>query len=337
MPQTTTPLFLKSKRKAPNYKLRFLILILLAAVCFFISLGIGRFGLTPYEVIRILFSGIIPFDQMDFADWSIIFNVRLPRICGAFLIGAALATAGAAYQGMFQNPLVSPDILGASAGAGFGAAFAIYTNQPSIMIAVCAFIGAIAAVLIAYGVSKLAKGSATLSLVLGGILVGSLFSACTSYIKLVADTNNQLPEITYWMMGGLSKIDMNDVIFALIGIGIGIIPLILLRWRLNVLTLGEDEAKSMGVNTNRLRLITIICATLITAVAVSISGIIGWIGLVIPHFCRMIFGYDYRRIVPAAIIFGGAFLILVDDFARNLATIEIPIGILTAFIGAPMN
>jgi len=292
---------------------------------------------SPYEVIRVLFSGIIPFDQMTQTDWSVIFNVRLPRICGAFLVGAALATAGAAYQGMFQNPLVSPDILGASAGAGFGAALAIYTNQLPIMIAVFAFIGAIIAVMIAYGVSRLAKGNATLSLVLGGILVGSLFAACTSYIKLVADTANQLPEITYWLMGGLSGIDgMTKVLYALIGIGIGIIPLILLRWRLNVLTLGEDEAKSMGVNTHRLRLITIICATLITAVAVSISGIIGWIGLVIPHFCRMIFGYDYRRIIPAAIIFGGAFLILVDDFARNIASIEIPIGILTAFIGAPI-
>lgn len=335
MPQTT-PHLLRSTRKAPNYKLRFIILIVLAALCFIISLGAGRYGLSPYEVIRILFSGIIPFDEMTFADWSSIFNVRLPRICGAFLVGAALATAGAAYQGMFQNPLVSPDILGASAGAGFGAAIAIFTSQPPLIVTAFAFIGAIISVLVAYGVSKLAKGNATLSLVLGGILVGSLFSAGTSYIKLVADTANQLPEITYWLMGSLSSMEMTDVIFAAIGIAIGIIPLILLRWRLNVLTLGEDEAKSMGINTHRLRLITIICATLITAVAVSVSGIIGWVGLVIPHFCRMIFGYDYRRIIPASIIFGGAFLILVDDFARNISTMEIPIGILTAFIGAPI-
>ncbi|HJJ39236.1 MAG TPA: iron ABC transporter permease [Methanocorpusculum sp.] len=335
MPQTT-PHLIKSERKAPNYKLRFIILIALAALCFFISLGAGRYGLSPYEVIRILFSGVIPFDEMSYYDWSVIFNVRIPRICAAFLVGAALATAGAAYQGMFQNPLVSPDILGASAGAGFGAAFAIYTNQPPVMITVFAFTGAIIAVLVAYGISRLAKGNATLSLVLGGILVGGLFTACTSYVKLVADTANQLPEITYWLMGGLSSMEMSDVIFALIGIGIGIIPLILLRWRLNVLTLGDDEARSMGINTRALRLVTIICATLITAVAVSISGLIGWVGLVIPHFCRMIFGYDYRRIIPAAIIFGGAFLILVDDFARNLAAIEIPIGILTAFVGAPI-
>lgn len=335
MPQTT-PHLIKSGRKSPNYKLRFIILIVLAALCFLISLGAGRYELSPYEVIRILFSGIIPFDEMTYFDWSAIFNVRLPRICAAFLVGAALATAGAAYQGMFQNPLVSPDILGASAGAGFGAALAIYTGQPPVMITVFAFCGAIIAVLVAYGVSRLAKGNATLSLVLGGILVGGLFTACISYIKLVADTANQLPEITYWLMGGLSSLEMSDVIFALIGIGIGIIPLILLRWRLNVLTLGDDEARNMGINTRALRLIIIICATLITAVAVSISGLIGWVGLVIPHFCRMIFGYDYRRIILAAIIFGGGFLILVDDFARNLAAIEIPIGILTAFVGAPI-
>jgi len=185
-------------------------------------------------------------------------------------------------------------------------------------------------------VSRLAKGNATLSLVLGGILVGSLFTSGLSFIKLVADTNDQLPAITYWLMGGFAGITTTQVIFALIGILIGIIPLILLRWRMNVLTLGEDEARSMGVNTHRLRLITIICATLITAVSVAIAGIIGWIGLVIPHFCRMIFGYDYRRIIIATIIFGGAFLLIVDDIARSVATTELPIGILTALIGAPI-
>ncbi len=335
MPRTT-PHLIKSSRRAPNYKIRSIILILLAVICFSISLDVGRFDLTTYEVIRVLFSTIIPFDQMTSTDWNVLYNVRLPRICAAFLVGAALATAGAAYQGMFQNPLVSPDILGASAGAGFGAAFAIFTNQFPIMVTVFSFVGAIIAVMVTYGTSRLAKGNATLSLVLCGILVGSLFTAGISYIKLVADTNNQLPDIIYWLMGGFSSIHMSDVIFAFIGISIGIIPLIIVRWRLNVLTLGEDEAKSMGVNTHRLRLLTIICATLITAVAVSISGVIGWIGLVIPHFCRMIFGYDYRRIIPAAIVLGGAFLILVDDFSRNIASIEILIGILTAFVGAPI-
>lgn len=174
-------------------------------------------------------------------------------------------------------------------------------------------------------------------MVLAGILVASLFSASTSYIKLVADTNDQLPAITYWLMGSLAGATMEDVYFAGVVIVIGLIPLYLFRWRMNVLTLGEDEAKSMGgINTNLLRLIVILCATLVTAVAVSISGIIGWVGLVIPHFCRMIFGYDYRRIIPAAIIMGGGFLLLVDNFARTIATTEVPLGILTAFVGAPI-
>ncbi|HJJ52486.1 MAG TPA: iron ABC transporter permease, partial [Methanocorpusculum sp.] len=254
----------------------------------------------------------------------------------AFFVGAALATAGAAYQGMFQNPLVSPDILGASSGAGFGAALAIFMDLGPVWITAFAFAGAVICVGAAYAVSRFTKGSATLSMVLAGILVSSLFTAMTSFLKTVADTEDQLPEITYWLMGSLAGADMGDVIFAGTLIIAGIIPIFLLRWRMNVLTLGEDEAKSMGINPHRLRFIVVACATLITAAAVSISGIIGWIGLVIPHFCRMIFGCDYRRIIPSAVIMGGAFLLLVDDLARCMATVEVPIGILTAFVGAPI-
>ncbi len=353
-------------RKQPNYKLRFILLILAAAACILLSFVVGRFSINMADVLQILASAflsaiygsisyllspfpdiqntvlsilsrfIVSVDTWDYAMYSVVINIRLPRILAALLVGAALSTAGAAYQGMFQNPLVSPDILGASAGAGFGACLAIYQSLGSGMVTILAFAGGLIAVLVAYVVSCLTKGSATLSMVLAGILVGSLFSASTSYIKLVADTNEQLPAITYWLMGSLAGATMNDVIFAGIIIILGTLPIFLLRWRMNVLTLGEDEAKSMGVNTNRLRFVVIVCATLITAVAVSISGIIGWVGLVIPHFCRMLFGYDYRRIIPAAIIIGGGFLLLVDDVSRTIATTEVPIGILTAFIGAPI-
>ncbi len=353
-------------RKQPNYKLRFILLILAAAACILLSFVVGRFSINMADVLQILASAflsaiygsisyllspfpdiqntvlsilsrfIVSVDTWDYAMYSVVINIRLPRILAALLVGAALSTAGAAYQGMFQNPLVSPDILGASAGAGFGACLAIYLSLGSGMVTILAFAGGLIAVLVAYVVSRLTKGSATLSMVLAGILVGSLFSASTSYIKLVADTNEQLPAITYWLMGSLAGATMNDVIFAGIIIILGTLPIFLLRWRMNVLTLGEDEAKSMGVNTNRLRFVVIVCATLITAVAVSISGIIGWVGLVIPHFCRMLFGYDYRRIIPAAIIMGGGFLLLVDDVSRTIATTEVPIGILTAFIGAPI-
>ncbi|HJJ90707.1 MAG TPA: iron ABC transporter permease [Methanocorpusculum sp.] len=275
-------------------------------------------------------------NSWDASTYSVLFNIRLPRIIAAVLVGAALSTAGAAYQGMFQNPLVSPDILGASAGAGFGAALAIYFYLDAGAITLFAFLGGLISVGIAYLISRLTRGSTTLSMVLAGILVGSLFSSATSYIKLVTDTNDQLPAITYWLMGSLSGATMDDVIFAGIVITAGIIPIYLLRWRMNVLTLGEDEARSIGLNTNLLRLIVIICATLITSVSVSISGIIGWVGLVIPHFCRMLFGFDYRRIIPASIVMGSGFLLLVDDLSRTIATIEVSLGILTAFVGAPI-
>ncbi|HJJ50299.1 MAG TPA: iron ABC transporter permease [Methanocorpusculum sp.] len=324
-------------RNLPNYKLRFVLLILAALVCILVSFGVGRFSISLYDVILIFLSHIFPIPETwDYAMYSVVINIRLPRVIAALLVGAALSTAGAAYQGIFQNPLVSPDILGASAGAGFGAALAIYLSLGSGMVTILAFVGGLIAVMVAYMVSRLTKGSATLSMVLAGILVGSLFSASISYIKLVADTTDQLPEITYWLMGGLGGVTLNDVLFAGIIIFLGILPIFLVRWRMNVLTLGEDEAKSLGINTHRLRLMIIICATLITAVAVSISGVIGWVGLVIPHFCRMLFGYDYRKIIPAAIILGGGFLLLVDDFARNISTTEVPIGILTAFVGAPI-
>ncbi|KAF5078031.1 Vitamin B12 import system permease protein BtuC [anaerobic digester metagenome] len=349
-----------SDRDLPDYRFRFILLAFAAAFCAAASFAVGRFSLdiadamlillspavhfavsldVPVlnDIIRALLSPLIPvMETWDESMYSVVFNIRLPRILAALLVGAALSTAGAAYQGMFQNPLVSPDILGASAGAGFGAALAIYFYLGTGAITAFAFAGGLVAVGTAYAVSRLTRGNPTLGMVLAGILIASLFSASTSYIKLVADTNDQLPAITYWLMGSLAGATMEDVYFAGVVIIIGLIPLYLLRWRMNVLTLGEDEAKSMGINTHLLRLIVILCATLVTAVAVSISGIIGWVGLVIPHFCRMIFGYDYRRIIPAAVIMGGGFLLLVDNFARTIATTEVPLGILTAFVGAPI-
>jgi iron complex transport system permease protein len=369
-------------RKLPNYRFRFILLILAVTICIVGSFAVGRYSLSISDVVLVFLSSLfsvadsvlrdhdtffsllfsfypltvvvemlsalladvfVPLSPIlsgtgtwDFAIYSVLFNIRLPRICAAIFVGVALSTAGAAYQGMFQNPLVSPDILGASTGAGFGAALAIYWDLGSCVITMFAFVGGLIAVGFAYLISRLTRGSVALSMVLSGILIGGLFSAATSYIKLVADTDDQLPAITYWLMGSLAGATMDDVIFVGIVIATCFVPLYLLRWRMNVLTLGEDEARSMGVNTNLLRFVVIICATLITAVAVSISGIIGWVGLVIPHFCRMIFGYDYRRIIPAAAIMGAGFLLLVDDFSRTIATTEIPLGILTAFVGAPI-
>ena len=254
----------------------------------------------------------------------------------AALVGAALAVSGAAYQGMFRNPMVSPDILGASTGAGFGAAVAILLGAGYFGISAAAFCCGLLAVAAAWLVSRLSKADQAVSLILAGMMISSLFSAGTSFVKLVADTQQQLPAITYWLMGSLSSIKDKDVVFLAIPVALGMIPLFFLRWRMNLLTVGEEEAQSMGVNTRRLRGAVIVCATLLTSASVAVSGMIGWVGLVIPHFCRMLFGYDYRRLIPAGALFGAAFLLAVDDIARLVTTGELPLGILTAFVGAPL-
>ena len=226
--------------------------------------------------------------------------------------------------------------MGASSGAGFGAALAILLGAGYWGITLTAFCFGLAAVLLAYLVSRFSRLNATLALVLAGVMISSLFSACTSFVKLVADTQDQLPAITYWLMGSLSSVKAEDTVFAAVPILIGLIPLVLLRWRINLLTVTEAEARSLGLRSGRLRLAVILSATLVTSASVAVSGMIGWVGLVIPHFCRMLFGYDYRRLVPASILMGGTFLLLVDDLARIVTSSEIPLGILTSFVGAPV-
>ena len=270
------------------------------------------------------------------AESAVVLNVRLPRILAASLIGAALSVAGVSYQGMFRNPMVSPDLLGASTGAGFGAALALFLSLSYFGVTLSAFCFGLAAVLLAYLISRKSRMDSTLSMVLAGMMISSLFTSGTSLIKLVADTENQLPAITYWLMGSLTSILGRDVRFAALPILLGLVPLLLLRWRINLLTLSEAEARSMGVDTRRLRLVVIFCATLMTAASVAISGMIGWVGLVIPHFCRILFGYDYRKLLPSCALLGAAFLILVDTIARTITTAEIPLGILTSFVGAPV-
>lgn len=301
------------------------------------SLLVGRYALSPGQLVHMLWTRITG----GAADWPIsddkvVFAVRLPRVAAAALVGAALAVSGAAYQGMFRNPMVSPDILGASTGAGFGAAVAILLGAGYFGISAAAFCCGLLAVAAAWLVSRLSKSHQAVALILAGMMISSLFSAGTSFVKLVADTQQQLPAITYWLMGSLSSIKDKDVVFLAIPVALGMIPLFFLRWRMNLLTLGEEEAQSMGVNTRRLRGAVIVCATLLTSASVAVSGMIGWVGLVIPHFCRMLFGYDYRRLIPAGALFGASFLLIVDDIARLVTTGELPLGILTAFVGAPL-
>lgn len=329
----------------PRYGVRFAILVIAFIVVFFGSFLLGRYSVSIGALLRIFWAKLVNLVTLGHVtlaqSWTdmeeaVVVNIRLPRIICAALVGAALSTAGAAYQGMFRNPMVSPDLLGASTGAGFGAALAILLSFNYFGITVTAFCCGLAAVLLAYTVSRFSRLNTTLSMVLAGVMISSLFSAGTSFVKLVADTEDQLPAITYWLMGSLSSVKGQDTLFAFVPIVIGLIPLLLLRWRINLLTLSEAEAKSLGINTGRLRFLVIICATLVTSASVAVSGMIGWVGLVIPHFCRMIFGYDYRRLIPSSILMGGTFLMVVDDIARNITTSEIPLGILTSFVGAPV-
>ena len=320
-----------------NHRRTVTVMAVILVVCILGSFTLGRYPVSIGELLGVLGHKLgLPVTrfwtaQVESAVWSI----RLPRVVLSVLVGACLAAAGASYQGVFQNPMASPDILGASAGAGFGAALAILLGASSAWITFGAFAASLVTVALVFTVSRHARGDRVLGLVLAGIMVSSLFQSGTSFLKLVADPNNQLPQITYWLMGSLSGAKWSDIGFVLTPMLIGLIPLLFLRWQLNVITMGDDEARAMGVNAPRIRLWIVICSTLVTASAVSVSGMIGWVGLVIPHMMRRVVGSDYRFLMPASMLGGGIFLLIVDNVSRNATTSGIPIGILTAFIGAP--
>lgn len=319
-----------------NNKVKFIILFVLFIACFLISFAVGKYPVSPVELIKVILSRFIDITP----TWApevetVIFQVRLPRVIGGILIGSALSIAGAAYQGLFRNPMVSPDVLGASAGASFGAALGIFFSFGYLGISLSSFGFGIATVTLVILISSQVRNNPILSLVLAGIMVSSLMSSSVSFLKLMADPNSVLPAITYWLMGSLASIGKEDILFVIIPMIIGTLPILLLRWQLNVLAIGEEEAQTMGINTGVVRTIVIVCATLLAASSVSISGNIGWVGLVIPHFARMIVGQDYRVLLPASMLIGSSYLIMVDNLARTLTTAEIPIGILTAFVGAP--
>ena len=328
-----------AKRETISNRQAHRIIALLAGalfVLFLLSFLLGRFDVPLREVIRILISRIVPIEQTWTDRMAVaVINIRLPRILLACLVGCCLTAAGISYQTVFQNPMAAPDILGASSGACFGAALAILLHAGRVGVTVSAFAFSMLSVFLVYLVGSRTRGNRIMSILLAGVMVSSLFSAGTSYVKLVADPTNQLPAITYWLMGSLSGATLSQVWYALIPMAAGLIRLLLLRWRMNLLTLSGEEAKSIGVNTGRLRLCVILCATLLTASSVAVSGMIGWVGLVIPHLCRKLVGSNCRFLMPAGMLFGAIFLLLVDNLSRNLLSVEIPIGILTAFIGAP--
>lgn len=314
-----------------------LALIALPLAVFIASFAIGRFPVEPFTVARILASQFFSVA----ADWppvveSVVLDVRLPRVLGAMLVGGALAVAGACYQGVFRNPLVSPFTLGVSAGAGFGAALAILYLNGRFAISASAFIFGLIAVMLCFSMARLYKQSSPLVLVLGGVIVGSLFTALLSLLKYAADPASRLPVIEFWLLGSLSSIAMADVAGITLVMAPAMAMLMLLRWRINLLAMGDAEARALGVHPGRLRLLVVLLSTLLAASAVSVSGIIGWIGLVIPHLTRILFGPDFRILLPATLSFGATYLLLVDDLARSVSSAELPLGILTALIGAPV-
>lgn len=313
----------------------FVIITLLLIVTVMISFVLGRYEITISDVISSFAAGIRKNESVDPAVQKVIINIRLPRIILACLVGGSLSVAGCSFQTIFHNPMASPDILGASQGACLGAAIGILLNFSSSGVVVFAFIFSLSTIGLVYLISMFAKDRNLVSILLAGIVVGSLFSAATSYVKLVADSENQLPQITYWLMGSFSGTKLSDLVFSSIAILIGLVPLMLLRWRMNLLTCPDEEAATMGVNIKRLRLVVILCSTLLTATGVAFSGMIGWVGLAVPHFCRFLVGNNLKKLLPASMIVGATFLLIIDNISRNLLTTEIPIGILTAFIGAP--
>lgn len=322
------------KRVVPGMVL----LILLPVAAFLLSITMGRYGIPLKQLLQIYggkLLGLAP-TWPDTVE-SVLFNVRIPRVLCGMMVGAALAGSGATYQGIFKNPMVSPDILGASAGAGFGAALAILNNFGILGIEVTSFLFGMMAVALTYFLSNSIGRNlnAVLVLVLTGMVVQSLFSAFTSVIKYEADPNNKLPEITFWLMGGLNSTTNKQVLMMAIPFAVGMIPLFLYRWQINLLSFGEEEAKALGVDTRKVRAILILASTLLTSASIAISGMIGWVGLIIPHLARLIVGPNYKILLPASALMGATFLLLVDDIARTVFITEIPLGILTAIVGAP--
>ncbi|MGB9977949.1 FecCD family ABC transporter permease [Methanobacterium sp.] len=327
----------KIRDKIAEHEVSVTVLLIIPLIfLFFISFLLGRYPISPQDVIMAIASKLFFFNStLSPTLNAILFQIRLPRILAAMMVGAALSVAGASFQGLFKNPLVSPDKLGVSAGAGFGAALAILFSASAIMIQFSAFIFGLIAVSLTYFIGRSFKGTSILTLVLCGIAIESLFAALLSLAKYVADPYGQLQTIVFWIMGSLAAVTNQQVLIISLPIIIGTTILLMIRWRINVISMGEEEAQTLGIDIKKLHAIIIICCTVITASAVSICGIIGWIGLVIPHVARMIVGPDHKALLPASIILGAFFLLLIDNVARTLTTVEIPLGILTAIIGAP--
>jgi iron complex transport system permease protein len=305
---------------------------------FLLALTLGRYQIGVADVGRVLVSPLRPDLAADIPDvaQTLILRVRLPRALAALLIGASLASTGAAFQGIFKNPLVDSNILGVTSGAGFGAALALLLGRSQWQVQMSAFAFGLVAVSMAFFGSRLYKTAPMIVLTLMGILIGSLFGSLTSLLKYVADPLDTLPAITFWLLGGLTGVTWRDIPLLASITASGAAFLWLIRWRFNILSLGDAEATALGVNPDRLKLVIIVCATLMTAIAVSVGGVIGWAGLVIPHAGRILVGPDHKRLIPVSLSLGAAFLLVIDNISRTLLPAEVPLGVLTGLIGVPL-
>ena len=323
------------KNHSPLWKTSYIAaLLLLPLLSVLVCLCIGRYSVPIQDVISCLLARFQNGEGTNKLSYITVWNVRLPRLLLAFVVGAALSCAGLLFQSLFQNPLATPDTLGVAGGASFGAVLSILLGFSMILMQLVSFAFGCLAVLLTMLAAK-GKSRSLNTIVLSGIMMGSLFSALVSLVKFSADQEQQLPSITYWLMGSLQSATYTSLAIGLIPIAISIVILFLLRWRLNLLLLSEEEAISSGANIRALRIIAILCATAATASSISMCGQVGWVGLIVPHMCRMMLGNDHRYLIPASISLGGTFLIIVDTLARSATAAEIPISILTAIIGAP--
>jgi iron complex transport system permease protein len=302
-----------------------------------VALCVGRFTVTLDQLGALAWSRLTGAPSGVPANVeTVILAVRGPRVLAALAVGAVLAAAGTAYQALFRNPLVSPDILGVSSGAALGAVLGIWLSLGVVAIQALAFAVGLLAVVVVYLLgTALRRHDPILVLVLAGVVIGTLLGSCVSLVKYLADPYNQLPAITFWLLGSLAAVTAGDVGAILPAVVLGLVPLYLLRWRMNVMTLGDEEAQALGVDTRRVRLTVVAGATLMTAAAVSLSGIVGWIGLLVPHVGRLLVGPDFGRLLPASILLGAGYLLAVDTLARTMASLEVPLGVLTALLGAP--
>ena len=309
-------------------------LILLPVLVGIVCIGIGRYSISIGETLQVLLNGIKGVAQQDTA-YTVIFNVRLPRIILAMLVGAGLSCSGAAFQGLFTNPLATPDTLGVASGASFGAVLAMMFDANLIVVQLSALVFGLLSCLLTYNISKIKGVSSVVMIVLAGMVVSALFQAFVSLAKYVADPQDKLPSITYWLMGSMSSASVKTLVLGCPFIVIGLIIIFVLRWRLNILSLNEDEVKSMGMNIKLMRFLVILAASMITSSCVSMCGQVGWVGLLVPHVARMIMGSNNKTVVPISISLGAVFMLIMDTAARSVTAAEIPLSILTAIIGAP--